>query len=219
MTESAEKKRSDLIAEMERCRLVAVVRSASAKEANETVAAVAEGGIRFIEITLTVPDAFSVIRRWAGSPGIRVGAGTVLSADQAEGAIAAGAEFVVSPTLELDLVPLCHRAGVACVTGAATATEILAAVRGAADIVKLFPADCLGGPNFVRQLLGPLPDVRFMVSGGVDERNVQEYIRLGVTGIVLGSAFLNRLIRENGPAALSDEARRFVRLVREVTNS
>jgi 2-dehydro-3-deoxyphosphogluconate aldolase/(4S)-4-hydroxy-2-oxoglutarate aldolase len=207
--------RTELIAEMHRHRLVAVVRSKSDKEALETAAAVGEGGIKFIEITFSVPGAVGVIAELAKLSDLRVGGGTVLSPDEAQQAITAGAQFIVSPTLELNLVPICRGADAACISGAATPSEIVSAMRAGADLVKIFPADCVGGPHFVRQMLGPFPDVKFMVSGGVDENNVKEYFALGVTGICLGSSALRDSLVESGREGLAKYVRKFVKLVEE----
>ncbi len=169
---------SGMMGEMYRYRLVAVVRSKSSEEALAVTEAVAEGGVKFVEITLTVPGAIGVVGTLAKKKNLFVGAGTVLSKEDAQKAIAAGAQFIVSPTLELDLIPVCHNAGVACISGAASPTEILSVMRSGADLVKIFPADCLGGPYFIRQMLGPFPDARFMVSGGVNKDNVKEYVEI-----------------------------------------
>ncbi|HEX9446152.1 MAG TPA: bifunctional 4-hydroxy-2-oxoglutarate aldolase/2-dehydro-3-deoxy-phosphogluconate aldolase [Candidatus Binatia bacterium] len=207
--------REELLNTMHRRRLVAVVRAKSAEEALETAEAVARGGIEFVEITFSVPGAVGVIEALARRKDLRVGGGTVLSPADAERAIAAGAGFIVSPTLELNLIPLCHKAGVACISGAATPTEMRAAARAGADLVKIFPADTAGGPHFVRQVLAPLPDLRLMVSGGVTEQNVGEYAALGVTGVCLGSAGLRAELVKNGRAGLTTLARRFVDLVNQ----
>ncbi|MFQ5851266.1 MAG: bifunctional 4-hydroxy-2-oxoglutarate aldolase/2-dehydro-3-deoxy-phosphogluconate aldolase [Candidatus Binatia bacterium] len=204
-----------LIAEMHRYRLVAVVRSKTEEEALVTAEAAAEGGVKFVEITFTVPGALRVIETLVKREDLCVGAGTVLSDKQAQQAIAAGARFIVSPTQELSLIPICHEAGVACVSGAATPTEIITAKRAGADLVKVFPAGCLGGPHFVRQMLGPLPDVRFMISGGVSQDNIKEYVDLGVTGIVLGSASLANQLSKGGHKELACYVRDFVKLVDE----
>jgi 2-dehydro-3-deoxyphosphogluconate aldolase/(4S)-4-hydroxy-2-oxoglutarate aldolase len=207
--------RVELIEGMHRHRLVAVVRSKSAKEALETAAAVADGGVKFVEITFSVPGAVEVIAELAKRSDLHVGGGTVLSPDEAQQAITAGAEFIVSPTLELNLIPICRGADVACVSGAATPSEIVSATRAGTDLVKIFPADCVGGPHFVRQLRGPFPDVRLMVSGGVDENNVKEYAALGVTGICLGSAALRACLLKEGRDGLAKYARKFVNLVEQ----
>lgn len=211
--------KAEIIREMERCRLVAVVRSKSSEEALETAEAVAEAGVKFVEITFTVPDAAGVIMQLGKKSGLFVGAGTVLSREQAEQAIKNGARFVVSPTLELDLIPVCREAGVVCVSGAATATEILTAMRAGADLVKLFPADCLGGPNFVKQIANTFPAVRFMVSGGVGLNNVREYVESGVMGLALGSAFLREVLAREGRGGLARKVAPFVKLVEETQNS
>lgn len=203
--------KTTLLREMERHRLVAVLRSKSAEEALATADATAAGGVKFVEVTFSVPGAIEVIGTLAKRADVYVGAGTVLSATQAKAAIDAGAKFVVSPSLELNLIPLCHEADVACFPGAATPTEILAAARAKADLVKIFPADCLGGPYFIRQMCGPFPEVRFMVSGGVSLNNVKEYVQFGVTGICLGSAYLENLLAQRGRQGLVDEIEQFVK--------
>lgn len=209
----------EVIREMERCRLVAVVRSKSSREALETVEAVAQAGVQFVEITFTVPDALGVIKELGKKKGLFVGAGTVLSNEQAEQAIAAGACFVVSPTLELNLIPLCRAAGVVCVPGAGTATEILTAMKAGPDLIKLFPADCLGGPSFVRQIANTFPGIGFMVSGGVNLSNVKEYIEAGVIGLALGSAFLREALSREGHSGLVQKVAPFVKLVEEALKS
>jgi 2-dehydro-3-deoxyphosphogluconate aldolase/(4S)-4-hydroxy-2-oxoglutarate aldolase len=205
--------RTELVGELYWQRLVAVVRSKSAEEAFEIARAAADGGIKFIEITFSVPGALDVIKHLAARKDIHVGAGTVLAPQQAERAIVMGAEFIVSPSLELNLIGLCHTANVACFPGAATPTEIIAAARVHADLVKIFPADLVGGPDFIRQMQGPFPDVRFMVSGGVSFKNVSEYVQAGVTGICLGSAYLGNLLAKNGKKRFISEMQRFVKSV------
>lgn len=207
--------RVDLIKQMKQSRLVAVVRSKTADEAMATARAVAEAGLQFIEITFSVPGASKVIESLKDHKSLSVGAGTVLSKEQAEQAISGGARFVVAPTLESNLIPICHQADVACISGAATPTEILAAARAGADLVKIFPADTVGGPDFIRQMPGPFPDIRFMVSGGVGRDNVKDYVRLGVVGICLGSAFLSEMLSREGHDGLVKELRRFVGWVEE----
>ena len=207
--------RGELIQEMGRTRLVAVVRSKSAEEALATAKAVAQGGVQFIEITFSVPSALDVIEILVAEGRLHVGAGTVLSNEEAEEAIGTGAQFIVSPSLELNLIPICHEANVPCIPGAATPTEILAAARAKADLVKIFPADTIGGPDFVRQMSGPFPDIRFMVSGGVSLTNIKGYVQAGVTGICLGSAYLTSTLAQKGHAGLVSELQQFVSLVDE----
>ncbi len=113
------------------------------------------------------------------------------------------------------MIPICRKAGVVCVTGAATATEILTAMRAGTDLVKLFPADCLGGPNFVGQIANTFSGARFMVSGGVSLANVKEYVEVGVVGLALGSAFLRGVLSREGHSGLVQKVVPFVKLVKE----
>ena len=205
--------RAELIGRLQDSRLVAVLRSKTAEEAMVTAKSAASAGVKFVEVTLSVPGALEVIAAFASEKIVHIGAGTVLSKKQAEAAITAGAQFVVSPSSELDLISICHDADVACYPGAATPTEIYAAARAGADLVKIFPADCLGGPNFIRQMAGPFPEIRFMVSGGVSLTNVKEYVYAGVTGICLGSAFLANALAEQGERGLVNEVKEFVKSV------
>jgi 2-dehydro-3-deoxyphosphogluconate aldolase/(4S)-4-hydroxy-2-oxoglutarate aldolase len=207
--------KNELLGELHRSRLVAVIRSKTADEALTTAVTAGEAGVKFVEITFSVPGALKVIEALNQRPELHVGAGTVLSRDQAQAAIAAGAEFVVAPSLELDLVPVCHEAGIACFPGAATPTEIITAARAGADLVKIFPADCLGGAYFIRQMSGPFPEIRFMVSGGVALDNVKDYVQAGVTGICLGSAYLASLLARQGREGFIKEVARFTRSVSE----
>ncbi len=205
--------RTQLITELHARRLVAVVRSKSPGDALALANAAADGGIKFVEITFSVPGALDVIKELSRRGGVHVGAGTVLAPQQAERAIGVGAEFIVSPSLELNLVGLCHTANIACFPGAATPTEIIAAQRARADLVRIFPADLVGGPYFIRQMQGPFPDVRFMVSGGVSLKNVKDYVDAGVLGICLGSAYLGGLLEQKGKKQFGLEIRKFVKLV------
>ncbi|HXG52320.1 MAG TPA: bifunctional 4-hydroxy-2-oxoglutarate aldolase/2-dehydro-3-deoxy-phosphogluconate aldolase [candidate division Zixibacteria bacterium] len=211
--------RGEIVREMERRRLVAVVRSRTSEDALAIARAVAESGVKFIEITSSVPGALDIIRTLARQGQLRVGAGTVLTKEQARQALEAGAEFIVAPTLELELVPVCHEAGAACIPGAATPTEALAAHRAGADLVKIFPADCVGGPLFLRQMAGPFPEMRFMVSGGVGLDNVKDYVQAGATGICLGSAYLAATLAQKRHGGLVNELQHFVKLVDEAQRS
>jgi 2-dehydro-3-deoxyphosphogluconate aldolase/(4S)-4-hydroxy-2-oxoglutarate aldolase len=211
--------RVELLSEMRRSRLVAVVRSKTADEARAIAQAAADGGVKFVEITFSVPEAVDVIKNLAKRTDLHVGAGTVLSKEQAEEAIGAGANFLVSPTLQLTHISLCHEANIACFPGAATPTEILTAAGAGADLVKIFPVDCLGGPYFIRQMSGPFPEIRFMVSGGVNLTNVKEYVDAGVLGICLGSAYLENLLAQRGRAEFLEEMAKFTNLVAEAQSS
>ena len=140
-------------------------------------------------------------KNWRGAASIHVGAGTVLAPQQAERAIGAGAEFIVSPSLELNLIGICHTANIACFPGAATPTEIIAAQRAHADLIKIFPADLAGGPYFIRQMQGPFPEAALH---GVGRRQSEERDRSmsksASPGFVLGSAYLGSTVGEGQKA-------------------
>lgn len=205
--------RTKLLTELHANRLVAVVRSKTPEDALALAGAAADGGIKFVEITFSVPGALDVIKELSRRSDVHVGAGTVLAPQQAERAISSGAEFVVSPSLELNLIGICHTANIACFPGAATPTEVIAAARVHADLVKIFPADLVGGPAFIRQVSAPFPDVRFMVSGGVSLKNIKEYVQVGVTGICLGSAYLGAFLAEQGKKKFVAEMEKYVKAV------
>lgn len=189
---------------------VAVVRIKDASRLAEAAAALRRGGITAIEVTMTVPGAVDIIREMVRGrePGTLVGAGTVLDAGQATDVIGAGADFVVSPVTDRDMVVACREAGVLVVPGAFTPTEIVAAWRAGADLVKVFPATSLG-PQFVRDLRGPLPEVRLMPTGGVTIENAREYLAAGAAAVGLGGALVDaKSVEARDWAGIEARARR-----------
>lgn len=196
-------------------RLIAVVRTDSADGLPDVVAALAEGGITIVEVTLTIPDALTAIERITQIAGSRllVGAGTVLDADAAKAARDAGAAFLVSPIVNETVVQMAKRVGLPVMPGAYTPTEIHTAWRMGADIVKVFPADSLG-PAFIRAVKGPLPDVRLMPTGGVDERTAGQFLTAGACCLGVGSQLVNpALFRNRDFAGLTRLAQVFRSLV------
>ncbi len=197
-------------------RLVAVIRADRPEDALFAARAMAEAGVRGIEITFTVPDAARIIRdavRELPEAAI-VGAGTVLGAAQAREALEAGARFLVSPILYPRLVELGHAAGALVAIGGLTPTEILAAHRAGADWVKLFPGESLGGPAYIKHLRGPFPDIPLMVTGGVTRENAAAYLAAGAQSVGLGSDLAPRnLIKAGDFAALVAHARAVVAAV------
>ena len=193
-------------------RVVAVIRMKNAARLAGVAAALGRGGVRALEITMTVPGAVGIIREMAGSKaaGTLVGAGTVLDAGTAKDVIAAGADFVVSPITDRETVKVCRDAGVLVAPGAFTPTEIVAAWRAGADIVKVFPATSLG-PQFCRDLRGPLPEVRLMPTGGVTVENARDFIAAGAAAVGLGTALVDAKAVEAGDwEALEARARRLL---------
>ncbi len=172
--------------------LVAVVRAPDGKNLVEVVAALAEGGVSVAEVTFTVPGALDVLKAVKERLGDRVllGAGTVLDTETARAALLAGAEFIVSPTLNLDVIRLCKRYDKLVFPGAFTPTEILSAWEAGADIVKVFPADVLG-TAFFKAMRGPLPQIRLMPTGGVDLNTAGEFLRAGACCLGVGSQMVD----------------------------
>lgn len=172
--------------------IVAVVRSESSASLVKVVQALAEGGVMAAEVTFTVPDAIDVIRQVRREVGdaIVLGAGTVLDTETARAALLAGAEYIVAPTLNLDVIRLCHRYDKAVMPGAFTPTEILAAWEAGADVVKVFPAD-VGGPAYLKAIRGPLPQIRVMPTGGVDLNTAESFLKAGACCLGVGSSLVD----------------------------
>ncbi len=193
-------------------KVIAVIRMKDAARLAAAAAALREGGVTALEITMTVPGAVEIIREMARTkePGTLVGAGTVLDAGTATEVIAAGADFVVSPITDQDMVLACREARVLVAPGAFTPTEIVAAWRSGADIVKVFPATSLG-PQFFRDLRGPLPLVRLMPTGGVTIENAREFLAAGACCVGIGTALVDaRVVEAEDWGEIEARARRLV---------
>jgi 2-dehydro-3-deoxyphosphogluconate aldolase / (4S)-4-hydroxy-2-oxoglutarate aldolase len=196
--------------------IVAVVRSDSSASLVKVVQALAEGGVKAAEVTFTVPDAIDVIRQVRQQVGdsLVLGAGTVLDSETARAAILAGAEYIVAPTLNLDVIRLCHRYDKVVMPGAFTPTEVLAAWEAGADIVKIFPAD-VGGPAYLKALRGPLPQVRLMPTGGVDLTTAEKFLEAGACCLGVGSALVDsKTVAAGDYAAIRQRAAQYDGLVR-----
>src|SRR5437764_3863895 len=170
------------------CGIVAVVRSPDSRQLVEVARALADGGVSVVEITMSVPGALDVVRQVRDALGDRVllGAGTVLDPETARAALLAGAEYLVAPTVNLDVIRLCQRYDKLVMPGAFTPTEILSAWEAGADVVKVFPADVVG-PAFFKALRGPLPQVRLMPTGGVDLNTALDFLKAGACCLGVGS--------------------------------
>jgi 2-dehydro-3-deoxyphosphogluconate aldolase/(4S)-4-hydroxy-2-oxoglutarate aldolase len=192
-------------------RLVAIVRLGDGAALLEVAAALVEGGITTLEFTLTTPGAITAIERCRARFGETVvGAGTVLDADGARRCLAAGAQFLVSPGFDPDVIAVARAGGALAMPGAMTPTEILAAWRAGADVVKVFPARALG-PRYIADVLAPLPDVPLMPTGGVDATNAAEYLRAGAVGVAVGGNLVDpAAVARADWAALTARARTLV---------
>ena len=170
------------------CGIVAVVRSHDSQQLVDVVRALVDGGVTVAEITMTVPNALEVMTQVRKALGDRVllGAGTVLDPETARAVLLAGAEYIVSPTVNLDVIRLCQRYDKLVMPGAFSPTEILSAWEAGADIVKVFPAEVLG-PAYFKALRGPLPQIRLMPTGGVDLKTASEFLKAGACCLGIGS--------------------------------
>jgi 2-dehydro-3-deoxyphosphogluconate aldolase/(4S)-4-hydroxy-2-oxoglutarate aldolase len=198
--------------------VIAVVRAPSGAELVPVVQALADGGVTAVEITFTVPNAIEVIGEVRQSLGDRVvlGAGTVLDPETARAALLAGAEYIVSPALNLDVIRLCRRYDKAVMPGAFTPTEVLTAWENGADIVKIFPAD-VGGPSYLKALHGPFPQVRMMPTGGVDLTTAEAFLRAGACCLGVGSQLVDpKAVAQKDFGRLTELAKQYAALVQAV---
>ena len=204
--------RAATVAELEQLGVVAVIRMKDAEKLRAVVEAIAAGGVRAIEVTMTVPGAIALIARLAASlpKDILLGAGTVTDAATARAVIDAGARFVVGPVYRPEVISACNDRDVAVAPGCFTPTEILDAHERGADIVKVFPATALG-PQFIKDVRAPLPQVKLMPTGGVSLDNAGDWIRAGAVAVGVGSALLDtKAIEEGRLDVLTNNARRIV---------
>jgi 2-dehydro-3-deoxyphosphogluconate aldolase/(4S)-4-hydroxy-2-oxoglutarate aldolase len=196
--------------------IVAVVRAPDPAGLVEVIRALAAGGVTVAEVTLTVPNALDVIRaaKTALGDSVLLGAGTVLDPETCRAALLAGAEFIVAPTLNLDVIRLCRRYDKLVMPGAFTPTEILTAWEAGADVVKVFPADVVGAA-FFKAMRGPLPQVRLMPTGGVDLTTAADFLKAGACCLGVGSQLVDpKLVAARAFDRLRDLAAQYVEVVR-----
>lgn len=195
--------------------VVAILRSPSGEMLGEVAQALLSGGVEVIEITFTVPRAHKVLEQVADRLGdkILLGAGTVLDAETARTALLAGAEFIVAPTVNREVIQLCRRYDKMVMPGALTPTEVLTAWEAGADIVKVFPSD-FTGPGYLKALLGPLPQVRLMPTGGVNLKTAADFLRAGACALGIGGALADpKAIAARDFAKIESLARQYVEIV------
>jgi 2-dehydro-3-deoxyphosphogluconate aldolase / (4S)-4-hydroxy-2-oxoglutarate aldolase len=196
--------------------IVAVVRAPDPAGLVEVIRALAAGGVAVAEVTLTVPNALDVVREAKNALGdsVLLGAGTVLDTETCRAALLAGAEFIVAPTMNLDVIRLCRRYDKLVMPGAFTPTEVLTAWEAGADIVKVFPAEVVG-PAFFKALRGPLPQVRLMPTGGVDLNTAADFLTAGACCLGIGSQLVDpKLVAARAFDQLRDLAAKYVEVVR-----
>ena len=191
--------------------IVAVVRASSTEEAIRITDACIEGGVAAIELTFTVPHADQVIENLAKKytpDEIILGAGTVIDAETARIAMLSGAQYIVSPCFQVDLVKMCNRYRMAVMPGVMSVTEAVAAMEAGADILKIFPAE-LFGPKIIKAIKGPIPYAKMMPTGGVNADNVGEWIRAGAVAVGAGGA-LTGGAKDGNYAKITETAKKFV---------
>src|ERR1700675_437428 len=197
--------------------IVPVVRASSAGEACIAAEAVCQGGIPIVEITMTVPGAVELIRELVQNCGsqVLIGAGTVLNADAARRCIDAGAEFLVSPGLNIQTVAFAARAGKLIMAGALTPTEVMAAWDAGADFVKIFPCGQVGGAKYIKALKGPFPQIPFIPTGGVNLNTAAEFLEAGSVALGIGGELVQAdALKANRPEIIVENARKFLAIVK-----
>jgi 2-dehydro-3-deoxyphosphogluconate aldolase / (4S)-4-hydroxy-2-oxoglutarate aldolase len=195
--------------------VVAVVRAESSEQALKISDACLKGGVTAIEMTFTVPGAVEVIKdlvKTYQNGEMIIGAGTVLDAETARAAILAGAQFIVSPSLNFDTIKLCNRYQIPVMPGTATVKDIVEAMEAGVDIVKAFPGESLG-TKFIKAVKGPLPQANIMPTGGVSLENAAEWIQAGCVAIGVGGS-LTAGAKTGDYQSITDKAKKFVEVVR-----
>ncbi|MFW6007095.1 MAG: bifunctional 2-keto-4-hydroxyglutarate aldolase/2-keto-3-deoxy-6-phosphogluconate aldolase [Halanaerobiales bacterium] len=195
--------------------IIAVVRTEKADEAIKMVDALKKGGLEAIEITMTVPGAIEVIKevnQKYSKEEVLLGAGSVMDSETARSCILAGAEYIVGPALDMEMIKLCNRYQKPVVPGAMSVTEVKTAMEAGADLVKVFPAT-LFGPKIIKAIKAPIPQAPLLPTGGVNLDNVKEWINAGSIGVGVGSALTGKV--EQGYEAVTEAASEFIRKIKE----
>ena len=201
--------------------LVPVLRAESEAQALALASAIAAGGVTTLEVTMTVPGAIRVMRTLAEQrPDILIGAGTVLDAETARMCILEGAQYIVSPALNLKTIEMCHRYGVAILPGALTPTEIVTAWEAGADVIKIFPASALGGAKYLKSVKAPLPHVEMIPTGGCSIATAREFLEAGDFALGVGADLVDpKAIAEGHPETITENASKYLAIVRAYRES
>jgi 2-dehydro-3-deoxyphosphogluconate aldolase/(4S)-4-hydroxy-2-oxoglutarate aldolase len=213
--------KSEVLNALREIGLVPVLRAESEEQALALASAIAAGGVTVLEVTMTVPGAIRVMRRLAEErPDILIGAGTVLDPETARMCILEGAQFVVSPALNVKTIEMCHRYGIAVLPGALTPTEIVTAWEAGADVVKIFPASALGGAKYLKSVKAPLPQVEMIPTGGVSLATAADFLEAGAFALGVGADLVNlKAITEDKPESITENARKYLAIVRQFRES
>jgi len=197
----------NVIEKLKESKLVPVLRAPSQEEGLRMAHALVSGGVKVLEVTMTVPGAINLIAQLSQSlsEDILIGAGTVLDPETAEKCRDAGAKFIVSPALNIATVEWCKAEGIACAPGCLTPTEILTAHQAGADLIKIFPADAVGGASYIKALKGPFPHIEFMPTGGVNLATIRGFFDAGAVAVGVGSNLVNPKLNSEEIAILTRE--------------
>lgn len=190
--------------------VVPVVRTSTADQALKAIEAIYKGGIRAAEVTMTVPGAIRVLEKVADAFGDRIvlGAGTVLDPETARACMLAGAEFFVTPNLRLSTIEMCKRYSKVICPGALTPTEVVTAWESGADVIKIFPADSVGGAKYIKALKAPLPHIEMIPTGGVSVETAGAFLKAGACAVAVGGELVNaKLIADGDYDAIEERAR------------
>ena len=208
--------REQLRAKIEEVGILPAVRVASAENARFAAETIAQAGIPLVEITMTVPGALEVIADLVKHlPHVVVGAGTVLDSETARACLKAGAHFLTSPGLDLEIVQFAKKENVLMMAGALTPTEVVAAYKAGSDFVKVFPCSQVGGDSYIKALKGPFPQIPLIAAGGVNQQTVAGFILAGASAVGVGGDLIPRsAIELRQPERIRELARRFLSLVR-----
>ncbi|MCU1288509.1 MAG: 2-dehydro-3-deoxyphosphogluconate aldolase/4-hydroxy-2-oxoglutarate aldolase [Acidobacteria bacterium] len=209
--------KQEVIRKIEETGLLPVIRANSADEATEIVETIQKGGVSIFEITMTVPNAVHLIEKLANlyDKNVLIGAGTVLTPEQAQDCINAGARFIISPALNLSTIDVCRKNEIAVMPGALTPTEIVTAWNHGADFVKVFPAGALGGANYIKSLKAPLPDIKIIPTGGVSLKTAADFIKAGASALGIGAELVDlEALRSGNKELIIERARQFVEIIK-----
>ncbi len=210
--------KAEIVKQIEDVGLVPVVRASSADEAMQVIEAIKAGGVNVLEITMTVPGAVRVIEKVADKYGseVLVGAGTVLDPETARACLLAGAQFIVSPALNLDTIAMCHRYSAPICPGVLTPTEVITAWSAGVDFVKVFPCGSVGGASYVKNLKGPFPQVKIIPTGGVSLTTAADFIKAGASALGVGTDLVDvKAIREGNAHIVTERAMQFIQIVKD----
>jgi 2-dehydro-3-deoxyphosphogluconate aldolase/(4S)-4-hydroxy-2-oxoglutarate aldolase len=203
-------------------KIIAIVRLESGEQVLQAAQALKAGGITAIEFTFSMPGALELLKEASSRFGgeVLLGAGTVLDPQTARAAILAGAQFIVTPTATLETIAMCKRYGKPVVAGAMTPTEMLAVWEAGADLVKVFPAGNLGGPDYIKAVLAPLPHLRLVPTGGVSAENAARYLQAGAVAVAVGGKLVDKQAVAGGDwGAITAEASQLVEVVRRASTA